>query len=139
MDSTAGSRRGCRARLRRTMRLLWRSQCGMWWNRYGWGEPRCRGCLALGNTGRAAPGVRGGGSKEGVWMRGYSRGGVDPYSTFSKLKNVCAGDAPVMFLSSEGLADVMGQYADVIELGVFGHTHMDEMRLFGREGVGAGG
>jgi sphingomyelin phosphodiesterase acid-like 3 len=78
-------------------------------------------------------------NKERVWVMGHIPAGVDPYSTFSKFKNVCAGDAPVMFLSSEKLADVMGQYADVIRLGVFGHTHMDEMRLFGREGVGAGG
>jgi sphingomyelin phosphodiesterase acid-like 3 len=38
-----------------------------------------------------------------------------------------------MFLSSERLADVMAKYADIIKLGLFAHTHMDEMRLFGGE------
>lgn len=78
-------------------------------------------------------------TKQRVWVMGHIPPGVDPYSTFSKLKNVCAGDAPVMFLSSEKLADVMGEYSDVVRLGVFGHTHMDEMRLFGKDGSGAAG
>ncbi|CAN5518386.1 hypothetical protein BH10ACI4_BH10ACI4_01380 [soil metagenome] len=78
-------------------------------------------------------------SKEKVWLVGHIPPGIDPYSTFSKFKNVCVGDQPVMFLSSERLADVMGQYADVIQLGLFGHSHMDELRLFGTDGKGAKG
>ena len=70
--------------------------------------------------------------KEKVWVMAHIPPGIDPYSTFSKMKNVCGGDAPVMFLSSERLAEVMAEYTDVIRLGVFGHTHMDEMRLFGK-------
>jgi sphingomyelin phosphodiesterase acid-like 3 len=70
--------------------------------------------------------------KEKVWVMAHIPPGIDPYSTFSKMRNVCGGDKPVMFLSSERLAEVMGEYADVIRLGVFGHTHMDEMRLFGQ-------
>jgi sphingomyelin phosphodiesterase acid-like 3 len=77
--------------------------------------------------------------KEKVWVVGHIPPGIDPYSTFSKFKNVCVGDQPVMFLSSERLADVMGAYADVIQLGLFGHSHMDEMRLFGTDGKGARG
>lgn len=76
-------------------------------------------------------------AKERVWVMGHIPPGVDPYSTFSKMKAICAGDPPVMFLANEELADVMGEYADVIRLGVFGHTHMDEMRLFGDDGGGA--
>jgi sphingomyelin phosphodiesterase acid-like 3 len=70
--------------------------------------------------------------KEKVWVMAHIPPGIDPYSTFSKMKNVCGGDAPTMFLSSERLVEVMGEYPDVIRLGVFGHTHMDEMRLFGK-------
>jgi sphingomyelin phosphodiesterase acid-like 3 len=77
--------------------------------------------------------------KQQVWVMGHIPGGIDPYSTFSKFKNVCKGDEPVMFLSSERMANAMGQYSDVVKLGVFGHSHMDEMRLFGAEGEGARG
>ena len=77
--------------------------------------------------------------KQLVWVMGHIPPGIDPYSTFSRMTNVCGGSQPVVFLSSERLADVMGQYADVVRLGIFGHSHMDEMRLFGQEGVGAKG
>ena len=77
-------------------------------------------------------------AKEKVWVMGHIPPGIDPFSTFSKFKDVCAGEDPVMFLANERLADVMGEYADVIRLGVFGHTHMDEMRLFGQDGAAAG-
>jgi sphingomyelin phosphodiesterase acid-like 3 len=76
-------------------------------------------------------------NKEQVWVMGHIPAGIDPYSTFSKLTDVCGGAKPVMFLSSERLAQVMGEYADVIRVGIFGHSHMDEMRLFGQEGEGA--
>ena len=78
-------------------------------------------------------------AKERVWVLGHIPAGVDPFSTFSKFTDVCIGEAPVMFLGSEKMADVMGEYADVIRLGVFGHTHMDEMRLFGKDGSGTAG
>ncbi|WP_213803889.1 metallophosphoesterase [Granulicella sp. dw_53] len=77
--------------------------------------------------------------KQRVWVMGHIPAGVDPYTTFSKFKDICGGEAPAMFLSSERLADVMGQYADVIRLGIFGHSHMDEIRLFGAEEAGAKG
>ena len=34
-----------------------------------------------------------------------------------------------MFLASEKLADVLAEYGDVVELAIFAHTHMDELRL----------
>ncbi len=68
---------------------------------------------------------------ERVWVMGHIPAGLDSYTTIRQNKRVCEGEAPVMFLSSERLAEVMGRYADVIRLGVFGHSHMDEMRLFG--------
>jgi len=78
---------------------------------------------------------------ERVWVMGHIPAGLDSYSTLRQNKRVCEGEAPVMFLSSERLAEVMGKYADVIRLGVFGHSHMDEMRLFGgvEDHVGAVG
>jgi sphingomyelin phosphodiesterase acid-like 3 len=70
-----------------------------------------------------------------VWIMGHIPPGVDPYSTVARFRNVCRGEAPVSFLSSEKMADLMTESADVIHLGIFGHTHMDEMRLL--EPVGA--
>ena len=68
-------------------------------------------------------------SGDRAWVMGHIPPGIDPFSTVAKFRNVCGGDAPVMFLSSDKLADLMVEYADVIRLGIFAHTHMDEMRL----------
>jgi len=74
-------------------------------------------------------------SQQKVWVMGHIPPGVDPYSTAAKLRNVCAGQAPVMFLSDK-LGDLLAQYADVVRLGIFAHTHMDEMRLLRSENSG---
>ena len=65
-----------------------------------------------------------------VWVMGHIPPGVDLYSTAAKMRDICGAGAPEMFLSSDRLADLLIEYADVIRLGIFGHTHMDEMRLF---------
>jgi sphingomyelin phosphodiesterase acid-like 3 len=67
--------------------------------------------------------------KEKVWVIGHIPPGVDIYSTFAKMRNVCGGDQPAMFLSSDGLGEVLTRYADVVRLGIFAHTHMDELKL----------
>lgn len=64
-----------------------------------------------------------------VWVMGHIPPGVDLYSTAAKMKDICGAGAPEMFLSSDRLADLLIEYADVIRLGIFAHTHMDEMRL----------
>lgn len=71
-----------------------------------------------------------------VWVMGHIPPGIDPYSTLTKLRNVCAGEEPVTFLSSDGLAETLAAYGDVIRLGIFAHTHMDEVRLLTAEGSG---
>jgi sphingomyelin phosphodiesterase acid-like 3 len=68
-------------------------------------------------------------SGQKVWVMGHIPPGIDPYSTASKFRDVCNGGAPVQFLSSDRMADLLVQYADVVRLGIFAHTHMDEMRL----------
>jgi sphingomyelin phosphodiesterase acid-like 3 len=73
-------------------------------------------------------------SGQTVWIIGHIPPGIDPYATVAGFRNVCAGQAPVTFLSSDKLADLMVENADVIRLGIFAHTHMDEMRLLGPEG-----
>ncbi len=60
---------------------------------------------------------------------GHIPPGVDLYSTAARMVDVCGGQRPVMFLASEKLADLLTEYGDVVELAIFAHTHMDEMRL----------
>lgn len=69
-----------------------------------------------------------------AWVVGHIPPGIDPFSTVMRFRNVCGGETPVMGLQSDKLADVLMEYADVVRLGIFGHTHMDEMHLLEPEG-----
>jgi len=71
---------------------------------------------------------------EKVWVMGHIPPGIDPYSTVAKSRDVCGGKAPVAFLSTDRMADLLAEYGDVVRLGIFAHTHMDEVRLLRREG-----
>jgi sphingomyelin phosphodiesterase acid-like 3 len=68
-----------------------------------------------------------------VWVLGHIPPGVDVYATVRKMKDVCGGAGPTMFLASEELAETLVAHADVVRLGIFAHTHMDELRLVGPE------
>jgi sphingomyelin phosphodiesterase acid-like 3 len=67
--------------------------------------------------------------KEKVWVMAHIPPGVDSYSTARKWMALCAGGKPKMFLSSEKLPEALAGYGDVIQLAIFAHTHMDEVRL----------
>ncbi|HEY1766613.1 MAG TPA: metallophosphoesterase [Terracidiphilus sp.] len=75
---------------------------------------------------------------EHVWVMSHIPTGIDPYSTLLKGGNLCAGEAPQMFLSSQALTDVLASFGDVIQLAIFAHTHMDEMRLIEPDKKAAG-
>jgi sphingomyelin phosphodiesterase acid-like 3 len=64
-----------------------------------------------------------------IWVMTHIPPGVDSYSTARKWKELCGGGKPKMFLSSEALSEVLAGYGDVIQLAIFAHTHMDEVRL----------
>lgn len=64
-----------------------------------------------------------------VWVMAHIPTGVDPYSTARKMRNVCGGEKPEMFLASDALTDTLADFGDVIRLAIFAHTHMDELRL----------
>ena len=64
-----------------------------------------------------------------VWIMGHIPTGIDPYATARRLGAMCGHVHPVLFLSSTKLADLLIEYADVVRLGIFAHTHMDEIRL----------
>ena len=68
-------------------------------------------------------------NKQKIWVMGHIPPGVDLYSPASHLVDVCGGRSPVMFLASEKLADVLAEYGDVVDLAIFAHTHMDELRF----------
>ncbi len=67
--------------------------------------------------------------KEKVWVMAHIPPGVDSYSTARKWMELCAGGKPKMFLSSEALPELLAGYGDVVQLAIFAHTHMDEVRL----------
>jgi sphingomyelin phosphodiesterase acid-like 3 len=69
-----------------------------------------------------------------IWVMGHIPPGVDLYTTATKMIDVCGGRSPVMYLSTEKLADVLVDSADVIELAIFAHTHMDETHLLRNDG-----
>lgn len=66
-----------------------------------------------------------------VWIMAHIPPGIDVYRTFTRARNVCAGQDPEQFLRSADLARTIAAYPDVIRLALFGHTHMDEVRVFG--------
>lgn len=68
-------------------------------------------------------------SGQRVWIMGHIPTGIDPYATARRLGAMCGHVNPVLFLSSTELADLLIEYADVVRLGIFAHTHMDEIRL----------
>jgi sphingomyelin phosphodiesterase acid-like 3 len=67
-------------------------------------------------------------NKQKVWVMAHIPPGVDLYSTMKKMGDVC-GEQPTTFLSTEKMADVLAEFGDVVELAIFAHTHMDELRL----------
>ena len=70
-----------------------------------------------------------------AWVVAHVPPGVNPYSTFNASRvykvdiDVCHGGAPISFLSSDTLAQLLAINADVVRLALFGHAHTDEMRL----------
>ena len=72
--------------------------------------------------------------KQKIWVMGHIPPGVDLYSTMKKMGDLCGGQPPVMFLSSEKMADELVDFSDVVQLAIFAHTHMDEIRLL-RAGI----
>jgi sphingomyelin phosphodiesterase acid-like 3 len=73
-------------------------------------------------------------SKQKIWVMGHIPPGVDLYATAKRTPDLCGGQNPVMFLASEKLADVLAEYGDVVQLAIFAHTHMDELRLLKEDG-----
>ena len=69
---------------------------------------------------------------EAVWTLAHIPPGVDVYNTVFKMRDVCGGARPELFLEDSAFADLLGQYPETVRLALFGHTHSDELRLLGR-------
>ena len=65
-----------------------------------------------------------------VWVMAHIPPGIDSYANFAKHRDICGGKDPEMFLASTDLANTLADFPDVIRLTLFGHTHMDEFRVF---------
>jgi sphingomyelin phosphodiesterase acid-like 3 len=77
---------------------------------------------------------------EKIWVMGHIPPGVDAHASAAKAGEVCGKKGPKMFLGSEKIAEELVDYSDVVELAVFAHTHMDEVRLLKPEnGKGVAG
>jgi sphingomyelin phosphodiesterase acid-like 3 len=73
-------------------------------------------------------------NKQKIWVMGHIPPGIDLYATESRFINVCGGQSPILYLSSEKMADELVEFSDVVQLAIFGHNHMDEMRLLKDDG-----
>ncbi len=75
-----------------------------------------------------------------VWLMAHMPTGVDAYTSFRRYllqpAGLCSAE-PRPFLADTSLADALLDYADIVRLTLFGHTHMDEFRLLRRAGSGA--
>lgn len=79
---------------------------------------------------------------EQVWVMAHIPPGVDVYSSFRRYvlqpAKMCSAE-PRPFLADTTLADALLDFADVVRLAVFGHTHMDEIRVLQRESTASDG
>ncbi len=75
---------------------------------------------------------------EHVWFMSHIPPGVDVYNSFRRYllrpSGLCEAQ-PRSFLADTSLADALLGFPDVVRLAVFGHTHMDEVRLLRRAGA----
>ena len=77
-------------------------------------------------------------NNERIWVMGHIPPGIDVYATLRK-GDICSGTKADTFLAPStgvSLGDVIADHGGLIRLAIFGHTHMDEMKLLVSEGGG---
>jgi sphingomyelin phosphodiesterase acid-like 3 len=78
---------------------------------------------------------------EQVWVMAHVPPGVDVYTTYHRYLfapgEACNVRQPQMFLSSGALADTLAEFSDIVRFAIFGHTHMDEIKLLTNGSGGA--
>jgi sphingomyelin phosphodiesterase acid-like 3 len=73
---------------------------------------------------------------QNVWVIGHIPPGVNVYSTVKNMSDVCGSGSAEMFMDSAKIDGLLTQYADIVRLSLFAHTHMDEIRLVTPDGGG---
>ncbi|RXH54171.1 metallophosphoesterase [Granulicella sibirica] len=73
---------------------------------------------------------------ERVWLLGHLPPAVNADNLSAETGAFCASGKVVKFQSTDDLANEMAAYPDILKLGIFGHTHMDELRLLRAKGGG---
>ncbi len=63
-----------------------------------------------------------------VWVVGHIPPGIEPWGSL-KGQELCSRGRVLPLLADDQLSGLLGEYADVVRLGIFGHTHMDEFRV----------
>ncbi len=66
---------------------------------------------------------------QNVWVLAHIPPGVDVYATLKKGTGCEAAETFLAPSGGESLGRVLAAHADVVRLGVFGHSHMDEMKV----------
>lgn len=70
---------------------------------------------------------------EQVWVMLHIPPGIDVYTTFHRYVltpgEACGVSKATMFLKDGGIGEAIAEFSDVVRLGVFAHTHMDEIKL----------
>jgi len=66
---------------------------------------------------------------QNVWVMGHIPPGIDLKGALSHGKASACGTVPKTYLDSETLADQLTDSSETVRVALFGHTHMDEMRL----------
>jgi len=64
-----------------------------------------------------------------VWVMGHIPPGIDAHGSMARMLSPCGPASPKMYLSSEKIADVLIANSDVVQLALFAHNHMDEIKL----------
>jgi sphingomyelin phosphodiesterase acid-like 3 len=70
---------------------------------------------------------------EQVWVMAHIPPGIDVYTTYHRYifapGEACNVKQPLTFLSSNALGETIAEFGDIVRLAIFGHTHMDEIKL----------
>ncbi len=68
-----------------------------------------------------------------VWVMAHIPPGVDTYASYHKFikdpAKMCGAEPPTMMLGSDDLTKTLTDYASIVKLAIFAHTHMDEIKV----------
>lgn len=67
--------------------------------------------------------------KQSVWVLGHLPPSINADASLSAKGSFCSDGRAVRYQDTEELADQIAANAEMITLGIFGHTHMDEFHL----------